>query len=119
MFQVSHVLVPRKPDNSPHWERCVMNIQSCTQDQMKTLNGMYQIILLMSYSVSTFCLMVLHLLTGFRETLISTLSDFQHRKGSGLYIDSCYKHCQATSDLWHALKLSNKVFKFVLIFKMV
>ncbi|KMZ73098.1 pectin acetylesterase, family CE13 [Zostera marina] len=82
-WQIIHVLVAKKLNPGLLWERCMTNIQSCSQDQIKIING-------------------------FRETLISTLRDFQHRKDSGLYINSCYQHCQATSDLWHSLKINNK-----------
>ncbi|KMZ73099.1 pectin acetylesterase, family CE13 [Zostera marina] len=84
-WQVSHILVPKTSNRSDSWLQCMMNIQSCNPEHIGVLNG-------------------------FRQTLISAIStDFQDKKGSGFYINSCYQHDQIWSDLtWHSYKTQNK-----------
>jgi len=50
---------------------------------------------------------------GFREKMVEDLKVAQHKRGWGLFIDSCFNHCQTPFRItWHSpisLRLGNKV----------
>lgn len=53
-----------------------------------------------------------HMYSGFRNSLLQALSDFQQMKNVGMFINSCYIHCQTWTETWHgpnSPKLNNKV----------
>ncbi|ONK67760.1 uncharacterized protein A4U43_C05F3490 [Asparagus officinalis] len=77
-WQIQHILVPEASDTKRHWLRCKQNIHSCDSNQIEILQG-------------------------FRTSLLDALSEFQHKKDAGMFINSCYIHCQTMSNLtWHS-----------------
>lgn len=56
--------------------------------------------------------------TGFRNSLLKALTDFQKNKEGGVFINSCFIHCQTwMAETWHgpnSPKINNKVSKVLL-----
>ncbi|ONK67761.1 uncharacterized protein A4U43_C05F3500 [Asparagus officinalis] len=79
-WQIQNVLVPEDSDPRGHWLRCKKNIHNCHPNQIEILQG-------------------------FRTSLLHTLSEFQHKKDAGMFINSCFVHCQTMSNVtWHSPK---------------
>ncbi|KAJ6747111.1 PECTIN ACETYLESTERASE 4 [Salix koriyanagi] len=77
-WQIQHILVPDASDPQGYWKRCRMNLRYCNPSQME-------------------------ILLGFRSSLIKALSDFQQKKEGGLFINSCFSHCQTwMAETWHS-----------------
>ncbi|KAG0496113.1 hypothetical protein HPP92_000804 [Vanilla planifolia] len=77
-WQIQHILVPTESDLKGHWGRCRMNIRYCNSNQIEILQG-------------------------FRKSLLHALSEFQHNSKVGLFINSCFIHCQTISNItWHS-----------------
>ncbi|XP_026409164.1 pectin acetylesterase 9-like [Papaver somniferum] len=78
-YQVKHHLVPHSTDPSKHWEQCKNKTTACDENQ-------------------------LDILQGFRYEMINALSDFNDfSETGGMFINSCFAHCQAESDgTWFA-----------------
>ncbi|RZC57065.1 hypothetical protein C5167_004368 [Papaver somniferum] len=78
-YQIGHHLVPPSTDPSKDWEQCKNKTKTCDEDQLKTLQG-------------------------FRYEMINALSDFNDfSETGGMFINSCFAHCQAESDgTWFA-----------------
>ncbi|VAH86563.1 unnamed protein product [Triticum turgidum subsp. durum] len=77
-FQVRYVLIPDSlaPGNS--WSCCKHNIRNCNSTQMEFLNG-------------------------FRDAMVDALKVVEDKEGWGLFIDSCFTHCQTVSDIsWNS-----------------
>ncbi|XP_048500523.1 pectin acetylesterase 5 isoform X2 [Beta vulgaris subsp. vulgaris] len=75
-WQIQHVLVPAASDLPGEWRRCRLNIQKCNSHQMDILQG-------------------------FRNNLLKALSEFERSKGKGMFINSCFIHCQTWMETWH------------------
>lgn len=59
--------------------------------------------------------------TGFRNSLLNALGEFKKKKERGMFINSCFIHCQTWMATWHgpnSPKLNNKVTEnsFIYIF---
>ncbi|EXC30994.1 hypothetical protein L484_021294 [Morus notabilis] len=59
---------------------------------------------------------------GFRDSLLMALSDFQKNKEGGMFINSCFAHCQTwMAETWHSLnspqinKKARRVLSYVLL----
>ncbi|XP_021867428.1 pectin acetylesterase 5 isoform X2 [Spinacia oleracea] len=81
-----HVLVPAASDLPDEWRRCRLNIQNCSSHQMDILQG-------------------------FRNSLLNALGEFKKKKERGMFINSCFIHCQTWMATWHgpnSPKLNNK-----------
>ncbi|KAG9445132.1 hypothetical protein H6P81_016472 [Aristolochia fimbriata] len=77
-WQIQNILVPSNSDPYGKWLRCKQNIQNCDSDQIERLQG-------------------------FRASLLNALSEFQKKKEIGMFINSCFIHCQTwISNTWHA-----------------
>ncbi|KAK1670243.1 hypothetical protein QYE76_058402 [Lolium multiflorum] len=87
VWQVEHVLSPEGSDPERLWENCRLDITKCDAKQLETLQG-------------------------FRRELLDAISDFKKKKDWGMFIDSCYIHCQSMNPLtWHspsAPRINNK-----------
>lgn len=78
-WQIQHIFVPNASSSHKNWVKCQLDIHNCNQDQMKVLEG-------------------------YRDSLLKTLSGFLERKDGGIFINSCYIHCQTWSgETWHSL----------------
>ncbi|CAO2820545.1 unnamed protein product [Amaranthus hypochondriacus] len=85
-WQIQHVLVPAASDVSGEWRRCRLNIQKCNSHQMDILQG-------------------------FRNSLLNAIHEFDMSKERGVFINSCFIHCQTWMETWHGLnspKVNNK-----------
>ncbi|XP_021289077.1 pectin acetylesterase 5-like isoform X2 [Herrania umbratica] len=77
-WQIQHILVPDASDPHGYWSRCRLNIQKCNSSQIETLQG-------------------------FRNSLLKALSELQQRKEVGMFINSCFIHCQTLmAETWHS-----------------
>lgn len=84
-WQIQNVLVPSAPDES--WSNCKDNIHNCNTTQIEILDG-------------------------FRNTMVDALKVARDTEDWGLFIDSCFTHCQTLSDTsWNSAtspRLGNK-----------
>ncbi|XP_078179058.1 pectin acetylesterase 5-like [Carex rostrata] len=77
-WQVRHVLAPDYSDPSNSWATCKLGIKSCNPMQMKILEG-------------------------FRAALLDDISDVKTKKDWGIFVDSCFVHCQSLRNItWHS-----------------
>ncbi|KAL0846570.1 hypothetical protein Bca101_019816 [Brassica carinata] len=77
-WQIRNVLVPAYTDPDQRWENCVLDLQNCNAAQMKVLHG-------------------------FRNSLMDAIGEFRQKKDGGMFINSCYSHCQTfTKELRHS-----------------
>ncbi|KAJ4706017.1 Pectin acetylesterase [Melia azedarach] len=79
VFQFHHILVPPSADRSGHWNRCKLNPASCNSNQIDVLQGFR------------------------RDMLLALRLFFQYSRRGGMFINSCFAHCQSESqDTWFA-----------------
>ncbi|KAD3336221.1 hypothetical protein R6Q59_028549 [Mikania micrantha] len=86
-WQIRNILVPGPADPHGHWRKCQLSIRNCSPEQIQVLQG-------------------------FRNSFLKTFSEFQQMKDVGMFINSCYSHCQTwMSETWHgpnSPKINNK-----------
>ncbi|GMH23088.1 hypothetical protein Nepgr_024931 [Nepenthes gracilis] len=86
-WQILNVLAPAASDPHGNWLRCKNNIHNCNPSEMVILQG-------------------------FRNSLLNALSDFEKNKEWGMFINSCFIHCQTwLTETWHgpnSPKIDNK-----------
>ncbi|KAL1550747.1 Pectin acetylesterase 9 [Salvia divinorum] len=80
VYQFHHILVPPAADPHGHWYHCKLSPKACNTVQIATLQG-------------------------FRRYMLETLRPFYtNSTGGGMFINSCFAHCQSESqDTWLAL----------------
>ncbi|XP_044976590.1 pectin acetylesterase 5-like [Hordeum vulgare subsp. vulgare] len=77
-WQVQHVLAPEASDPQHSWQDCRLDISKCSPDQLEILQG-------------------------FREELHDAMREIKQKKDWGIFINSCFIHCQTLSSLtWHS-----------------
>lgn len=77
-WQIQNVLVPDASDPHGDWQKCKMNMHNCNTRQLDRLQD-------------------------FRNALLKSLSSFQQNKEGGLFINSCFIHCQTWfGETWHS-----------------
>ncbi|XWS59808.1 hypothetical protein CRYUN_Cryun08bG0153600 [Craigia yunnanensis] len=77
-WQIQHILVPDASDPHSYWRKCRLNIQKCNSSQIETLQG-------------------------FRGSPLKALSEFQKTEEGGMFINSCFIHCQTWMvETWHS-----------------
>ncbi|KAL1359658.1 pectin acetylesterase 5 isoform X2 [Arachis hypogaea] len=77
-LQIQNILVPHGSDPHGYWKSCRLNIPNCNADQFDVLHG-------------------------FRKSLLKRLDEFQQRKEIGMFINSCFIHCQTgMGETWHS-----------------
>ncbi|KAL4274395.1 hypothetical protein AHAS_Ahas20G0002900 [Arachis hypogaea] len=75
-WQIRNILIPSMADPHGSWKNCKENISNCTPDELDAVQG-------------------------FREDFIKALSGVQNSPSKGMFIDSCYIHCQTgMQELW-------------------
>ncbi|KAJ6761361.1 NOTUM-RELATED [Salix purpurea] len=79
VYQFHHALVPPSADTRGHWNRCKLSIDSCNTRQ-------------------------LDILQDFRQDMLVALRSFHiYSRRGGMFINSCFAHCQSESqDTWFA-----------------
>ncbi|KAK1409141.1 hypothetical protein QVD17_35666 [Tagetes erecta] len=88
VYQFHHILVPPSADPHGHWNRCKLNPKACLPDQIRLLHD-------------------------FRVEMLTAVRSFLYNSSTGgVFINSCFAHCQSESqDTWFALdspQLSNE-----------
>ncbi|KAJ7950328.1 Pectin acetylesterase [Quillaja saponaria] len=79
-WQIQHILVPAESDSYHYWKSCRLSISRCSPDQI-------------------------NILQGFRNSLLKSLYELQQRKEGGVFINSCFIHCQTwIAETWHSAK---------------
>lgn len=77
-WQIQYVLIPAESDPSGKWAKCRLSILKCSPAQIEILHG-------------------------FRNSMLKTLSEFQQNKDGGMFINSCFSHCQTLmTETWHS-----------------
>ncbi|WVZ06127.1 hypothetical protein V8G54_019473 [Vigna mungo] len=77
-WQIRNILVPQGSDPLGHWQSCRRNIRNCDANMIDKLDG-------------------------YRGSLLKTLNEFQQRKEIGMFINSCFIHCQTEMEVtWHS-----------------
>ncbi|KAH9672261.1 Pectin acetylesterase 5 [Citrus sinensis] len=77
-WQIRNILVPDVSDPQGYWQTCRLNIHSCNPNQLEILKG-------------------------FRNSLLNALSEFQQKNEAGMFVNSCYIHCQTwMAETWHS-----------------
>nr|KYP74298.1 Protein notum isogeny [Cajanus cajan] len=77
-WQIRNILVPQESDPQGHWQSCKLNIRNCNANMIDKLDS-------------------------FRGSLLKTLNEFQQRKEIGMFINSCFIHCQTEMEMtWHS-----------------
>ncbi|CAH2054378.1 unnamed protein product [Thlaspi arvense] len=77
-WQIQNVLVPAAADPDKSWAKCRLNIKECDAAQMNILHG-------------------------FRSSLMDAIGKFHQSKVGGMFIDSCFSHCQTFMSMtWHS-----------------
>lgn len=77
-WQIQNILVPAASDSDGSWKRCRLSIHNCNPQQIEILHG-------------------------FRGSLLKAISEFEQRKDGGMFINSCYIHCQTwAAATWHS-----------------
>ncbi|RZB52539.1 Pectin acetylesterase 5 isoform B [Glycine soja] len=87
-WQIRNILVPQGSDPDGHWQRCRLDIRSCNANMIDKLDS-------------------------YRGSLLKAVNEFQQRKEIGMFIDSCFVHCQTEMEVtWHSPnspKINDKV----------
>ncbi|XP_011653633.1 pectin acetylesterase 5 isoform X3 [Cucumis sativus] len=77
-WQIQNVLVPNALARTGSWQKCRLNIHKCDHAELEILQG-------------------------FRDSLLKALDEFKHNKEGGLFVNSCFIHCQTwMSETWHS-----------------
>ncbi|RZC75778.1 hypothetical protein C5167_000111 [Papaver somniferum] len=82
-WQIGNILHP--PTLNDGWVNCTNDIALCNKSQLQKLHG-------------------------FRHSMLKELTKYKKQKNMGMFIDSCFAHCQTDSDKWHlhSPKINNK-----------
>ncbi|XP_074282197.1 pectin acetylesterase 9 [Silene latifolia] len=80
VYQFHHILVPPSADLHGHWNHCKNNITVCTENQIEVLQD-------------------------YRVEMLKAIYPFYKKSiTGGMYINSCFAHCQSESqDTWFAV----------------
>ncbi|KAK2972379.1 hypothetical protein RJ640_014437, partial [Escallonia rubra] len=77
-WQIQNILLPVASDPHGMWSKCKLNIKYCSPTQVEVLQG-------------------------YRNLLLKALTEYHQTKDSGMFINSCYVHCQTwMTQTWHA-----------------
>lgn len=112
MVQVSNILVPDAVDPHGNWKICKANIRNCSSTQIKTMHSKSCIyfkltrklifLLLKKIVVEIKFIEILYkLFSEFRLKFLHALRGLGSSKSNGMFIDSCYVHCQTErQEIW-------------------
>ncbi|KAI3995844.1 hypothetical protein MKX01_020379 [Papaver californicum] len=83
-WQIGNIMLPTNSSDSS-WANCKDNIKKCNASQLEKIHG-------------------------FRDSMLKELRQYQQQKSMGMFIDSCYAHCQTDSSKWHlhSPRINNK-----------
>ncbi|MCO5547285.1 hypothetical protein L7F22_000732 [Adiantum nelumboides] len=76
-WQIENILLPVPEEHLQDWNLCMKDPRECSGDQMKVLQG-------------------------FRVNMLEALDAVEGSEEGGLFINSCFTHCQSEMDMtWH------------------
>ncbi|XP_074349172.1 pectin acetylesterase 9 isoform X2 [Apium graveolens] len=79
VYQFHHAFVPPSADPHGHWNHCKLNPAACSPAQIDTLQGLR------------------------KEMLAALYFFYEYSRRGGMFINSCFTHCQSESqDTWYA-----------------
>ncbi|XP_065030414.1 pectin acetylesterase 9-like isoform X7 [Musa acuminata AAA Group] len=81
VYQFHHIFVPPSADPRGRWYRCKLNPMACSPIQIAILQVTHQ-----------YCN---RLVSGFRNEMLKALESFEGSQNGGLFINSCFTHCQS------------------------
>ncbi|KAG8477573.1 hypothetical protein CXB51_031004 [Gossypium anomalum] len=91
-WQVQESLIPSSADPHGFWRDCKMDHSHCNSSQMLFLQGDFQV---------CFCYTLTQMY--FRNQMLSAINGFSMSNQNGLFINSCFAHCQSErQDTWYA-----------------
>ncbi|KAF9590906.1 hypothetical protein IFM89_000162 [Coptis chinensis] len=77
-WQIQNILSPDASDLYQSWQHCKRNIKNCNPNQLDILHG-------------------------FRSSLLKAVNEFLNNKDGGVFINSCFIHCQTfMASTWHS-----------------
>ncbi|KAL1546342.1 [Wnt protein] O-palmitoleoyl-L-serine hydrolase [Salvia divinorum] len=77
-WQIANIFAPKSSDPHGSWRKCKLNIFNCNSKQLDVLHG-------------------------YRNSLLRTLNGFQKKPKWGMFINSCFIHCQTwAAGRWHS-----------------
>ncbi|GAB2272894.1 Pectin acetylesterase 8 [Dionaea muscipula] len=77
-WQIKNILAPAPADPHGYWSVCKIDIKNCSSTQLKTMQD-------------------------FRLEFLATLTGLRRSPARGLFINSCYAHCQSEmQETWFA-----------------
>ncbi|CAL4972721.1 unnamed protein product [Urochloa decumbens] len=105
--EIQNVLAPNGSYPGQAWSSCKANIRNCSSTQIDVLHGQS------SFSISLLSTLIgdvsldaadfSFLVAGFKNKLVSELKVAEDNKNWGLFIDSCFTHCQTPFNIsWHS-----------------
>ncbi|KAM0951276.1 putative pectinacetylesterase/NOTUM [Dioscorea sansibarensis] len=87
VWQLQESLATKRADPHGYWQQCKLNNANCNSSQIQFLNG-------------------------FRNQMLNSVKEISSSKENGLFINSCFAHCQSErQDTWFAKdspRLANK-----------
>ncbi|PPD81019.1 hypothetical protein GOBAR_DD22045 [Gossypium barbadense] len=93
-WQVQESLIPSSADPHGFWRDCKMDHSHCNSSQMLFLQDELPI---------TALFFILPLKADFRNQMLSVINGFSMSNQNGLFINSCFAHCQSErQDTWYA-----------------
>lgn len=106
-FQIQESLAPRKADRRGYWQECKMNYASCDAYQIQVLQGIHFLLFSSFGFVKTgkpfFINMASFYNEGFRNQMLNAVRGFSTSGQNGLFINSCFAHCQSErQDTWYS-----------------
>ena len=139
--QFHHILVPTSADPHGVWNHCKINPAECSPNQMDILQGHFCFLAFLQWSrfavnywsvcikhktcpacttpncVSQYWLLEYITNVGFRLEMLNALRFFiEYSRRGGLFINSCFAHCQSESeDTWSGAdspRVNNKVHNY-------
>ncbi|KAJ0594091.1 putative pectinacetylesterase/NOTUM [Helianthus annuus] len=85
-WQVKNILAPGVADRKGTWRDCKLDITKCSSAQLNILQGS-----LLSLSIPLAHKMDV---LGYRQEFLKALTGFDNSPSRGMFINSCYSHCQ-------------------------
>lgn len=115
LVQLQESLAPHTADPHGLWHDCTLNNERCSPSQIQFLQGMpYSICwrFFKYFEIRNSLLLTTHR-TGFRIHMLNTVKRFAASRQNGLFINSCFAHCQSErQDTWfsdNSPTINNKV----------
>lgn len=104
-IQIRNILAPGVADPHGTWSSCKLNIANCSAAQLEMVQGNFFLdnsrhcYKLLSYNF--LCNLHQGSYSDFRKEFVSALTELGDSLTEGMFIDSCYVHCQTeTQETW-------------------